>query len=136
MQSEPLGRPAASALGATLILTGAALAYPFWYQVSGPAHYVGPAWPINNPWYADALDFVAPSPRQAVAPVLRSVGTALSAPTGVENGAYIGVAVLAILVFLVWHQQTSQTRPTCSRTCSGLRSAVPGPLPRGRQTRR
>ncbi len=99
---------AASALGATLILTGAALAYPFWYQVSGPAHYVGPAWPINNPWYADALDFVAPSPRQAVAPVLRSVGTALSAPTGVENGAYIGVAVLAILVFLVWHQQTSQ----------------------------
>jgi hypothetical protein len=42
-------RPAISAFGVTLGLTAAALAYPLWYEFVGPAHYVGPAWPINNP---------------------------------------------------------------------------------------
>ena len=95
-------RPVVLALGATLALAGAALAYPLLYQFAGPAHYVGPAWPIDNPDFADALDFVAPTPNQAVAPVLRAMGTRLSAFAGAEDGVYLGFAVLAVLVCLVW----------------------------------
>jgi len=101
-------KPAALALAAALTLAGAALAYPLWYQVAGPAHYVGPAWPINNPDFADALDFVAPTPNQAVGPVLRAVGTKLSTFAGVEDGAYLGFVVLAVVVCLVWSGRRSK----------------------------
>jgi len=103
-----VARPAVAALGAALALIAAALAYPLWYQFAGPAHYVGPAWPVDNPYFADVLDFVAPSPRQAVAPVLRQLGTTLSASAGVESDAYVGFAVLAVVVFLVWRQRRSE----------------------------
>ena len=95
-------RPASLALGAALALAGIVLAYPLWYEFAGPVHYVGPAWPIRNEWFADALDFVAPTPHQAVAPVLRAMGTRLSSFAGAEDGAYVGFAVIAVLAFLVW----------------------------------
>ena len=101
-------RPTISALGVTLCLTGAALAYPLWYEFAGPAHYVGTAWPLNNPWFADTLDFLVPSPRQAFAPLVRAVGTRLSAPAGVENGAYIGLPLIAVLIVVVSRARESR----------------------------
>ena len=95
-------RPAALALAPAFGLVVAALAYPLWYEFAGPAHYVGSAWPNGNPFYADVLDFVAPTPHQLLRAGLRSVGTRLSAIAGVEDGAYVGFAVLAIVVGLVW----------------------------------
>jgi len=95
-------KPAALALGAALTLAVVALAYPLWYEFAGPLHYVGPAWPIDNNWFADAFDFLVPTPHQAVAPVLRAIGTRLSALAGAEDGAYVGFAVLAVLVCLGW----------------------------------
>jgi hypothetical protein len=100
-------RPAITALGVAFGLTAAVLAYPVWYEFAGPAHYVGPAWPSQNPWFADALDFVAPSPLQAVGPVLRAVGTTLSNYAGVEDGAYLGFAIIAVLIVLVLSERAS-----------------------------
>jgi hypothetical protein len=101
-------RPTITALGVTLCLAGAALAYPLWYEFAGPAHYAGTAWPLKNPWFADALDFVVPSPRQAVAPVLRGLGTRLSAGPGIENGAYLGIPLITVLIFVVSREPKSR----------------------------
>ena len=120
-------KPAGLALGATLALSGAALAYPLWHEFDGPAHYVGPAWPVNNGYFADALDFVVPTPNQAVAPVLREMGTRLSAYSGTEDGAYLGLAVLVVLVCLVWWCR----RSTVVRLGAGL-AVISGALSLGR----
>ncbi len=122
-----VARPVLSAFATALALTGAALAWPLWYQFAGPIHYVGPANLVNNAWFSDVLDFVAPSPRQAVAPVLRSVGTRLSVFAGAENGAYVGFALFAVLAFLVWRQRASWT----VRLASGL-GVISGVLSMGR----
>jgi hypothetical protein len=120
-------KPAALGFGAALALAAAAVAYPLWFQFAGPDHYVGPPWPIDNRWFADAADFIAPTPYQAVAPVLRATGTRLSVLAGAEAGAYLGLTVLAVLVGLVWWCRRSK------RVClaAGL-AAVSGVLSLGR----
>lgn len=102
------GRPAVLGLGVAAGTAACVVAYPVWYQFLGPNHYNGTPWSPNNPWYADALDLIAPTPRQALRPALRGLGARLSALSGAEDGAYIGIAVLALLAVLVWQCRRSE----------------------------
>ena len=83
------------------------LAYPLWLQFAGPRRYHGMPWGPVNPWFADPLDLVVPSPQQAVAPWVRATGNRLSALVGVENDVYIGVPVLLCTSFLVFRNRYS-----------------------------
>ncbi len=99
-------RDGTSALGVGLltaaVVAGPLLAYPLWFQFSGPLHYSGPPWPTTNPYYADLLDFVAPSKLQAITPLLRGTGARLTLSITLEDAAYFGVPVLAVLAWLFW----------------------------------
>lgn len=89
-------------LVAASLLAGVLLAYPIWLEFLGPQHYTGPAWPANNPWYADVLSLFAPGPWQAVAPFLRAQGSALAVLTGDETVAYLGFGVVIVTGLVAW----------------------------------
>lgn len=98
---------AAPSLAVAGALFAVVLAYPLWLQFAGPRRYHGMPWAPGNPWFADPLDLVVPSPQQAAAPWVRTTGSRLTALVGVENGVYIGVPVLLITSFLVFRNRYS-----------------------------
>jgi hypothetical protein len=119
--------PALQSLAVALPIIGALLAYPLWFEFDGPRHYSGPPWPLYNPWHADALAFVAPTPHQAIRPVLSAAGKTLSSAAADEAGAYLGFAVLAMAVVLAWYLRRSPRGglAACLGTMSALLSLGP-----------
>ena len=89
--------------GVALVL----LAYPIWFGFAGPHHYTGSTWP--EVWGANAhvSDFVAPTPRQLVRPLLGATGTSIYRDSSLLEGAYLGLGVLAVVAALVWVSRRS-----------------------------
>jgi len=98
--------PMALGLGVALVVAGALLAYPAWFELAGPHHFVGPAQGPHNVYRADLDDFVVPSPFQWLAPGgLRAWGVRLTHLVGVEDGAYLGVPVLLLAAWIGWRSR-------------------------------
>lgn len=101
-------RPMAKALAFAAVVAAACLAEPVIFELAGPHHFVGPVQGANNPYRADLLDFVVPSPAQWLAPGgLRTWGMRLTHLTGMEDGAYLGIPVLVLAVWLGWRSRAS-----------------------------
>jgi len=101
-------RPMAKGLAFGVLVAAACLVYPVIFELAGPHHFIGPVQGANNPYRADLLDFVVPSPSQWLAPAgLRAWGVRLTALTGIEDGAYLGVPVLVLAAWLGWRSRSS-----------------------------
>jgi hypothetical protein len=110
-------RPALVALVVVMVL----LVYPVWMLTDGPQHASVAAYPVDNPYRNDLLNFVVPGPLQHVSLGMRSLGNRVMLgphPVGLgsfelnssnpdEFDAYIGVPVLALAGFLVWRSRRS-----------------------------
>lgn len=99
-----LARTAAVATGVAAILA----AYPIWMFIAGPGHVSGPAQPGLDRFSGDLLGPLLPTPLQVVGPasVERSVNTYV--PFLVENGAYLGIGLVALMVYGVVRNRRSR----------------------------
>lgn len=86
---------AATGLGAAVAVAVALLAYPIWYLVAGPQRFHGPVQGFGNPYRADLLGPVVPTPAERLAPgAWRAFGARFVAGTFAENGSYLGAPLL------------------------------------------
>ena len=103
-----LAREAAGAAGVALFLASALLAYPLWFGFLGPQHFSGPPTATTNPYHADLLGTLVPTPLQRDSLGLRALGIRLTASGGLaEADAYIGAPVLVVSVVLAWWSRRS-----------------------------
>jgi hypothetical protein len=80
------------------------VAYPLWYMLRGPQHYVGLFRPVNA-YRATLLDAVTPTRAQYFAPSwsLLHYGTYVDY---LENGSYLGIPLLVLtILLLVWFRR-------------------------------
>lgn len=97
-------RHALGGLLAAALLAGAVLAYPMWFQLAGPGRFHGAVQAPGNPYRADLLGPVVPTPAERLAPAgLRAFGGRLTGGDVAENGSYLGIALLAACAALVAH---------------------------------
>lgn len=97
-------RAAAAGLAAAAAVFVPLAAYPIWFLLQGPQHIVGPSHSVANlaPIKADLLGSIVPTKSQLFGSRhLRTIGTMYSAKDLPENGAYLGVALIAVLLYLV-----------------------------------
>ncbi len=100
--------PMALGLGVAALIVGVLLAYPAWFELAGPHHFVGSAQGPHNAYRADLVDFVVPSPHQWLAPGgLRAWGDRLTRRVGVEDGAYLGAPVLVLAAWVAWRSRAA-----------------------------
>ena len=115
--------PMVLGLAVAALIAGVLLAYPAWFELAGPHHFVGSAQGPHNPYRADLYDFIVPSPYQWLAPGgLRAWGLRLTHLVGIEDGAYLGVPVLLLAAWTVWRSRAA-TR-TQLAVVVGLAAAV------------
>ena len=79
-------------------IVAACIAYPVWVMVAGPDHYRGPAFPGGLS--ADLLGPVIPTSSEQFAPGAVSIGNRLASGNVPENGSYLGVPLLMLLVVI------------------------------------
>lgn len=92
----------ACGLMAAGLLAAVVLAYPVWFLVAGPGRFHGAVQGAGNPYRADLLGPVVPTPGELLAPAsLKAVGFRFTGATFPENGSYIGVVLLAACALLV-----------------------------------
>ena len=94
-------------LALACVIVAACLAYPFWVMVAGPYRYQGPAYAGGVS--ADLLGTMAPTSLQRLAPSgLSAAGSRLLSGNLTENGSYIGLPLIVLVVALVvlcWHNR-------------------------------
>ncbi|MGO9557707.1 MAG: hypothetical protein ACLPQS_15030 [Acidimicrobiales bacterium] len=101
--SRALGRLVRAA-GASAALFVPLVAYPVWFFLRGPQHIVGPPHAISNiaPIKADLFGAFVPTTNQLLGPAhLEAIGSSYGAGDLPENGVYLGVVLIALLVYLV-----------------------------------
>jgi hypothetical protein len=104
--------PSAVAIG----VAGTLLAYPVWFAFRGPQHIVGPVQLAGQAYRADAFGPIVPDVFQWLAPsALASVGDHF-ANNVVENGSYLGVPLLVVLLVAV----VVMRRPSVVRLLAAL----------------
>jgi hypothetical protein len=81
------------AFGLAAVVAGAALAYPTWWYVHGPRHFNGAVWGNMSPFSASLEAFLLP---HGGLPGVQFISGG--------NGAYVGIALLAVLAtgIVVW----------------------------------
>jgi hypothetical protein len=77
------------------------LAYPVWFLFAGPAHIVGPIQPGAEIYRADLLGPIFPDSLQHFAPATFANAADRFAGNGTENGSYLGLPLLLLLVVSV-----------------------------------
>jgi hypothetical protein len=95
---KPLLTGGLVAAGLMLLITG----YPIWMLLFGPQHPHGPPHPVANldSFRADVLSSVIPTSVQLFAP--HAIENLASIPPLIfENGFYLGLPLLALLVYLI-----------------------------------
>lgn len=93
-------RATATALGVFVAVAG----YPIYEMLAGPVHLVGPLLTVRRLQFnsADLLGVITPTSHQRVAPSLLSqFGDAMDHGNLSENGAYLGIPFIIVLVLLV-----------------------------------
>lgn len=97
------------AAAATVVVVVAAVAYPLWMAVAGPAHIVGPAQPVEvlKGLSTDVLTPIVPTINQRFTFGHAALGTRLVAEHGSgslllidasENGGYLGIPLVVFLL--------------------------------------
>jgi len=89
---------AATAFVTAAVCSLAALAYPLWFLVRGPAHVVGAVQQAPQVYRADLLGPIYPDALQRFAPHALQVVSSHFAGNGSENGSYLG---LPLVIFLL-----------------------------------
>ncbi len=87
------------------VVCAAALAYPVWFELHGPQHVVGPPHPLQflAGFPGDLLGPVVPTSNQLLAPAgLAAHGDAFVGHNPNENGMYLGIPLILVLVVLAW----------------------------------
>ena len=99
----------AGALSVAFGILAAVVAYPLWVFVAGPDRYTGAAYPNTA---ADLLSTVVPTSMQRVAPAgWVAEGNRLLMGNTTENGVYLGVPLLLLLVMVaVAYRQLPRVR--------------------------
>lgn len=78
------------------------IGYPIWEAFHGIGHYAGPAQGYNNVYNADLLGPVVPSSNQLIVPTsIKAVGSHLVGNNLQENGSYLGIPLIVLLVTVV-----------------------------------
>ena len=94
-------RHASIGLGCSIIVCGIVLAYPIWFAFAGPRHLLGPPHaPTNIARYAgDLAGVLLPTSNERFAPSqLVVAGNSLTSGDTAENGLYLGLPLLLILI--------------------------------------
>ncbi|MDA8034540.1 MAG: hypothetical protein M0T71_10280 [Actinomycetota bacterium] len=92
---------AAKGFAVALALAGVLCGYPIWYLAAGPGRIHGPVQGFGNPYRADLLGPVVPTPAERLAPAAwQAVGARFVGATFPENGSYLGVPLLVAAVAL------------------------------------
>ena len=94
---RPAARQGIVPISLALSIAAVCLAYPVWVMVAGPYHYGGPA--FSGGLSADLLGAVIPTSSQLVAP-FSTLGDRLLGGNIIENGSYLGVPMLVVLLML------------------------------------
>lgn len=82
------------------VVAGVCVAYPIWAMLAGPYRYQGPAYAGGVS--ADLLGTLAPTSLQRFAPSgLSAAGSRLLSGNLTENGSYIGLPLMVLLVVLL-----------------------------------
>jgi hypothetical protein len=84
--------------GWTVAVGGILLAYPLWFALRGPGHISGAIQLVPQGYRADLLGPVVPDLNQHFAPAHLAQIAANFANSTTENGSYLGVTLLVILV--------------------------------------
>ncbi|MGH9100962.1 MAG: hypothetical protein ACRDV8_12135, partial [Acidimicrobiales bacterium] len=87
------------------LVCAAALAYPVWYELHGPQHVVGPPHPLSffAGFPGDLLGPLVPTSNQFLATAaLKAHGDALVGHNPDENGLYLGIPLLIVLLASAW----------------------------------
>ncbi len=107
---EKVGR-ALRGLGAAAVSFLVLAAYPIYFQLAGPHHYAGPPQGRMN-YSADLLGTIVPTLNERFAPAHWStVGEKFVLHSQVENGSYLGIPLLVILVaIVVWQRRSLMVR--------------------------
>jgi hypothetical protein len=93
----------AAAVGVVLLV------YPAWFAVKGPGHISGPIQLVPQGYRADLLGLLYPDSYQHFAPASLARTAANFANSTTENGSYLGVTLLAVLVvgvIVLWRRST------------------------------
>lgn len=84
--------------GVAAVLSAVLLAYPLWVQFKGQAHVVGPLQQAPQVYRADLLGPIVPDVMQRFAPHAFLQAADRFAGNGSENGSYLGIPLLVLLV--------------------------------------
>jgi len=102
-EAVPRIRRAATGVGTAVGLFAPVVTYPVWFFLQGPQHVVGPPHEVPNlaPIKADLFGYVVPSANQRIGPAhLIAVGTSFVAGDRPENGVYLGIPLIVLLLYL------------------------------------
>ncbi len=95
----------ARSIGGITLAAGVAvscIAYPLWMSLRGPDHYTGAAQWSHNVYNADLLGPLVPTADMLLAPArLAATGSRLVGRSLAENGSYLSVPLLILVVVLV-----------------------------------
>jgi hypothetical protein len=98
-QIRPRWRRFAAGLGVAAVLAGVLLAFPIVEGLTGPAHVTGAIQLAPQAYRADALGIIVPGRTQLLAPSsLLKVSDRFVDGNSIENGAYLGIPLLAVLL--------------------------------------
>jgi len=91
------------ALAAGVAIPAVVLAYPVYLFLAGPLRFIGPVQGIDNPYRIDLLGPLVPTKVQRFAPgSLVALGDKFT-HSFVENGSYLGAALVILACWLVVH---------------------------------
>lgn len=91
-----------------VLIPAVLLAYPAYFFFAGPRRFHGPVQRINNPFRVDLLGPIVPTSVQRFAPsALVTLGDKF-AHGFVENGSYLGIALLLLAVWLVVRRRSDR----------------------------
>jgi hypothetical protein len=79
-------------------IAGSLLAYPIWFSLRGPAHISGKIQLVPQGYRADLLGPIVPDSRLLIAPTQLANIAGKFANSPKENGSYLGLALLLVLV--------------------------------------
>ncbi|HXQ75994.1 MAG TPA: hypothetical protein VN791_05815 [Acidimicrobiales bacterium] len=98
-------------------VAGVLLAYPLWFTLDGPAHISGKIQLVPQAYRADLFGLVVPDSRQLITTSHWSHIANLFASSITENGSYIGIPFLLVLVvstLALWRVAVVRVAAVCA----------------------
>jgi len=101
----------------TLVIVGVVLMYPIWFMLSGPEHFTGSNFPINNSFRSDLFGLVLPTLNEHYVPAHFSNFAKMTAGNDYpESGDYIGIPLLLFILVSVIRWRRTKWIIICGAT--------------------